>query len=744
MKKKLHQLLFLFFVFASILQAQPNHTLAKKIHKHGHKGIKIAMPSFNKQAMMREDSIREKDKVGGVRFAKQFEVAFSPDNSGETTVFENGSNRWELEILSDSAYSINLIFSKFHLLPGDTLFVYGAGMRQVIGPLTEKNNLQSGILPLVPIDGDRLSVVFIQSPEQSALRRLEIGSVNHDYRGFRGLPSALGVTGDTCSYHVTCVPEIAQIKRSVCLLILNGSELCTGTLVNNTAQDGKPYLLSAAHCFDTANNGVDFAEGAAVAPTLVAFFNYEAPNCLPAIRGSMEFSIGGATLKALAGDIDFALVELSSTPPEYFRTYYAGWNLSATPSPPFAGIHHPLGTVKRYAKDENAIAAVSYGAPMLSNSHWRVFNWEDGTTEAGSSGSPLFDASYKMVGALTGGLSYCHTPNNDYYYRLNKAWDFYPESTKQLKAWLDPTASGATTINGLNPYGNDSALRFSNIDASTDLVEIAYLQAPESGYLSGHNSLQINQYAEKFSLPENAYLYGMYFMSAKANAIQSNTDTVIVKIYAGESTPNPSYFLEDNRFMLNTLQWSSSAGFSYSNKGVLSKNENYLSLETPIPVGKNFFVVYELPYTNLPADSFAIYTAKARAPEGLASAYAYFSGSWQGLATISGERTSLWIDPVIRYDSTAVAIDTALIDRSSRTVIYPNPAKNTVFVMTRNDKQGDCTVTLYSTFGQKISSTKGKVRYPSIAVNLEGLSPGLYLLRVAYSDKSETHKLIVQ
>jgi hypothetical protein len=40
------------------------------------------MPKFNKHSMMQEDSINEIFKVGGMRFAKQFEVDLSPENSG--------------------------------------------------------------------------------------------------------------------------------------------------------------------------------------------------------------------------------------------------------------------------------------------------------------------------------------------------------------------------------------------------------------------------------------------------------------------------------------------------------------------------------------------------------------------------------------------------------------------------------------------------------------------------------------
>ena len=46
-----------------------------------------------------------------------------------------------------------------------------------------------------------------------------------------------------CSDGLPWANEIKSVVR-----ILTGGTLCTGTLVNNTAQDGTPYVLTAEHC----------------------------------------------------------------------------------------------------------------------------------------------------------------------------------------------------------------------------------------------------------------------------------------------------------------------------------------------------------------------------------------------------------------------------------------------------------------------------------------------------------------
>ena len=83
-------------------------------------------------------------------------------------------------------------------------------------------------------------------------------------------------------------------------MIVNGKEVCTGVLMNNTAENEKPYILSAAHCYDRWT----FPD------VTVYVFNYESPFCAP-LDGDPLNSITGATMKAQYDSLDFALVELS-------------------------------------------------------------------------------------------------------------------------------------------------------------------------------------------------------------------------------------------------------------------------------------------------------------------------------------------------------------------------------------------------------------------------------------------------
>ncbi|NRA11953.1 MAG: T9SS type A sorting domain-containing protein, partial [Crocinitomicaceae bacterium] len=83
---------------------------------------------------------------------------------------------------------------------------------------------------------------------------------------------------------------------------------------------------------------------------------------------------------------------------------------------------------------------------------WWIGDWEFGTTQAGSSGSPLFDQNHRIVGQLFGGLAGCAgtDPNSlyDYFGRLGVSWGL------GASEHLAPVACGqALVVDGWDPNG---------------------------------------------------------------------------------------------------------------------------------------------------------------------------------------------------------------------------------------------------------------------------------------------------
>ncbi|MGB1031192.1 MAG: trypsin-like peptidase domain-containing protein, partial [Flavobacteriales bacterium] len=244
-------------------------------------------------------------------------------------------------------------------------------------------------------------------------------------------------------------------KKSVGLIVDGGFASCTGALVNNTAQDGTPYFLTANHCLGGQNNWL-------------FYFNHESATC-NGNTGPTDQSVSGSVLRASNGGSDFALLELSQTPPEDFEVQYAGWdnsdNLTVTSA---VGIHHPSGDLKKICFENDD----PYHQNVFGAACWYIDEWEDGVTEGGSSGSPLFDQNHRIIGQLYGGGAACQgTSNNgqpDWYGRFGVSWDGNSSSTR-LRDWLDPSNTGATVLDGWPigaiTYENDAAIGgIANVD----------------------------------------------------------------------------------------------------------------------------------------------------------------------------------------------------------------------------------------------------------------------------------------
>ena len=127
-------------------------------------------------------------------------------------------------------------------------------------------------------------------------------------------------------------------KKAVALIVEGGSAVCSGALVNNTAQDGTPYFLTANHCLSGGNPTANW----------VYYFNHESATCT-GNTGPTNQSISGSTLKANRAGSDFCLVHLNDTPPQSWDVWYAGWDNSddAAAVSSAVGIHHPDGDVKK-------------------------------------------------------------------------------------------------------------------------------------------------------------------------------------------------------------------------------------------------------------------------------------------------------------------------------------------------------------------------------------------------------------
>lgn len=401
----------------------------------------VVLPQVDVKALLAQDA-KEQAKGLPFRFGYPFAVDFGMNDSGTWEILPDGSRLWRLRIECPGAFSINLIYDRFHLPEGSTLFLYDEDGTLILGSFTSDNNKADGEFATAPTRGASCILEYHEPARTKEKAEIHISHVVHGYKNvfFGTAEKGFGDSG-SCNINVACpegLPWSNEIRSVAMILLANGSRICSGALVNNVRQDQTPYFLTANHCFDTNYN------------TWVIMFNYQSPSC-ENIDGPTTDTVSGTTLKARNSDSDFLLLQLSTPPPDSYNVFFSGWSAIDTPASSAVGIHHPSGDIKKISFDYDPVTSSDYApSPYLPDSHWRIGVWDAGTTEPGSSGSPLFDPNHRIVGQLHGGWAACNDLRSDFYGKFAMSWARGSTPSSRLKDWLDPDNTGATTLDGIN------------------------------------------------------------------------------------------------------------------------------------------------------------------------------------------------------------------------------------------------------------------------------------------------------
>lgn len=413
-----------------------------------------------------EDAATASMKDAPWRFGVEHEVFWNMQNSGNWSE-ESGFRVWRLGVRAEGATSLSFYLSRFVVPKGGELFVWNEERTHFLGSFTHENVKDWEGLALSLMEGDSVVLEYREPLSIPATGEIEVSQVVQGYRSLLRREAELiaenassGPFGNSgaCNINVNC-PEGAdwQVEKQAVALIVNGGfATCTGSLVNNTANDGTPYFLTANHCLGTPN-------------TWTYYFNHESSTCSGS-TGPTNNSISGGSLLVNNGGSDVALIQLSSAPPASWGVEYAGWDASGSSPQNATGIHHPSGDVKKICFENNSPYTSTAGGAQV----WWISQWEAGVTEPGSSGSPLFDQNHRIIGQLYGGAAACSgTVNNgayDYYGRFDVSWGL------GVSQYLDPLGTGTQVLDGY-PTG------FNPDNGCTDPTACNY--SPEAIYDDG-------------------------------------------------------------------------------------------------------------------------------------------------------------------------------------------------------------------------------------------------------------------
>ncbi len=374
------------------------------------------------------------------RFALPEKVSLTPDNSGSWTRVDKNHDLWRVFIDAPGAVSLNLGFTQYELPKGARLSMYPADYRGLddergVRVFDRADNRADGSLWTPMVLSDQMIVELLLPNDAGENYRLEIGAINKGYRAFTAEQAE---KQGTCNIDVVC-PEGDDWWNeinSVGVYTVNGTWYCTGAMINNTAEDQTPYFLTADHC------GVSTANDQGV----VIYWNFQSVNCGDLSGGSLTDFTSGTTFQVDNAASDVTLLRIDSSPDPSFGVSFSGWDRRDQATTSAVAIHHPNTDEKAISFENDPTSITTYLQNSIpgDGTHIRITDWDLGTTEPGSSGSPLYSPEHRIIGQLHGGYAACGNNSSDWYGRLAVSWPF-------LSTYLDPIGSGAMTLDTYAP-----------------------------------------------------------------------------------------------------------------------------------------------------------------------------------------------------------------------------------------------------------------------------------------------------
>ena len=421
----------------------------------------IGLPSIDTEALIAEDSNRTNGTP--YRYGYQHYVEFSTVDSGIWEETVDGGLFWQISVTSENAHALSFEYDNFFIPEGGELYVFSPGYEMIQGAYTHLNNGNSGRFATPHLKGDTAIIEYYQPAATQGTLSLVITEIIHDYRDI------MGYSNDErdweCGINVICETDESYqgAINSVAFLDM-GAYICSGAMVNNVRQDLTPYFLTAWHCVDGDNPS-----------TFRFYFQKEASLCENTWSSLGPYAYSSDLLAESDGfDSDWALLLITDDIEEDWSVFYAGWD--ATENPPLisCGVHHPGGSGKKINYDDDTAYGDWWDDPVQGElTHWKV-TWDEGGSEGGSSGSPIFNDQFQIVGQLTGGAGDCGEGYPDLYGKFSRGWNWEMEPNRRMIDWLDPDYTGTLVIDGtyVEVTGLTGAL---NSDAAVNILDIIAL-----------------------------------------------------------------------------------------------------------------------------------------------------------------------------------------------------------------------------------------------------------------------------
>lgn len=633
-------------------------------------------------------------------------------------------------------YGLGINFKRFELAPGSKIWI--GNEFQTLGSFSSEHVPDPAHFASFPVPGNRIGIMLMEPVNAFGKSLIIPESFVQVYRENFWDKSGFGSSG-ACNIDIKC-PEGAgwedESQAVVMILTVSNQRKCSGILINNTAEDGTPYILTASHCNVAANS--------------LFAFNYISPVC-EGSDGDLTKILQGCTVLVNSLASDVTLLRLSQQPPVSWNRFWAGWDRSATPPSQTTTLHHPKGDVMKISHSFAEPLSSGYlPMPDTGNTYWKVQQWHQGTTEAGSSGSPLFNDSRRVIGQLRGGLASCLTSLQDYYGKFSVSW-WGSSPSNRLAEWLDPLNTQSTAISG--QYHKVPAFPRDMIFTGFSQTDSLYCNRPEIFMqLANHGSDTVHRFSIRLEIngnsthindiiPETPMVFGDTIYFELTGYLPETTGHYIIKTEITQINGQDDLYQENNR---GELHFSIIQGFAYRLEIQSDAHPEETAWEIRNSYGHLFYAETALTQTLqtaerkicLPAGCYQLSITDAGG-DGLCCA----SGNGK-LLLINEQNDTLFHAGTFGYfDShTFCTGEQTLSDRLN---IYPNPADQVFFIRLPEDKNmQDARLTIFNATGQ-IMHQKALNQKAWTEIRTDTWQSGIYFVDLCLSNGQHFHGKIL-
>jgi hypothetical protein len=679
--------------------------------------VHLAEPVEAIEKILAEENVRLKTWV----FAAGIETDISPSATGQWDTIPGTGYIWRMGIYTENALCVDVLLKNFHLRNNESLHVYNDPPTTRYS-FTRRDNRPNGILAVAAVKGNGIIVEW-NVPERKDAQPFTISNAGYGFRNPQ--PDYVRMSAAACNVDINCRSgnQWQLEKRSVVRLQTKRTDgknvLCSGVLVNQTGDVKKPYILTAGHCISNET----------MAAQSVFTFEYEKPFCGSNLVPDNTKTISGAQLIAYKPELDFALVELYTDIPVEFRPYYAGWTITSQNPLSGTSIHHPLGDAKKISTDNDPLESGTFDDGILkcdNNAHLVVKQWNEGTTEPGSSGSPIFNEAHFAVGTLTGGDANCKFPFDDMYSKFSRQWNSYPNDTTSLKKWLDAAKTGAGFLYGYDPLTDYEGPHntVSHIGSNEGKTTVS---TGLWGVITGHNDKEWNAFAEKFQNDDTvATIIGI---EADISQVYSQGSRVRFSVWTGSDYPSTEQWGKD--FVLSK---------EYRNSPFRIYFDNALTLAEDYFIG--FGILYDA------VDTFSVCQSVRRPYEGISALYVRDGFTWKALSEDTPPTyASLAVKAIGKFGQKQKEFNSNL--RYNELKVVFQPSSDLLFAYVDNPT-GSVTVECFDVSGRLMHVDEVERHYVmpdnnlylQLEISVNHLPSGMYILRVKDRDKSYAGKFL--